>query len=134
MRVGTSCPTSAQDVLDILACWSPIARWCVGHTPAFAAHIHRLIQRFALDLLPTKVSCRIGQDPMIRGLGEQATDTPLEEGMQPICAYLRPFPPTSPSRHVLLTPEVWARSLCQPGPHCAFLMPPTPWPAAQKTA
>src|SRR6516165_889226 len=55
-------------------------------------------------------------------------------GQYSICAYLRPFPPTSPSRHVLLTPEVWARSLCQPGPHCAFLMPPTPWPAAQKTA
>ena len=47
---------------------------------------------------------------------------------------LRPFPPTTPSRHVLLTPEAWARSLCQPCPHCAFLMPPTPQPAAQKAA
>ena len=34
------------------------------------------------------------------------------EGSSPICAYLRPFPPTSPSRHVLLTPEAWALSLC----------------------
>jgi hypothetical protein len=55
------------------------------------------------------------------------------EGHLPICAYLRPFPPTSPSRHVLLT-EAWARSLCQPCPHRAFLMPPTPRPAAQKAA
>src|SRR5215471_6764615 len=53
---------------------------------------------------------------------------------EPICAYLWPFPPTSPSRHVWLTPAAWARSLCQPCPHRAFLMPPTPRPAAQKAA
>ena len=56
------------------------------------------------------------------------------EGQNPIYAYLRPFPPTSPSRHILLTTEVGARSLCQPCPRGAFLMSPTPRPAAQKTA
>ena len=54
--------------------------------------------------------------------------------MCPICAYLRPFPPTYPSRHLLLTAETWASSLCQPCPHSAFLMPPTPRPATQKAA
>ena len=55
-------------------------------------------------------------------------------GRPPICAYLRPFPPTYPSRHLLLTAETWASSLCQPCPHSAFLMPPTPRPATQKAA
>jgi hypothetical protein len=56
-------------------------------------------------------------------------------GRLPICAYLQPFPtPTASSRHLLLAAEAWARSLCQPGPHRAFLMPPTPRPAAQKAA
>lgn len=89
MREGTSCPTSAQAVLDILACWSPIARWGIGRTPDFAAHIHRLIQRLAMDLVPTKASCRIGQEPMIRGLGDQTADVPLEEGMHPLSEEFR---------------------------------------------
>jgi hypothetical protein len=39
---------------------------------------------------------------------------------------LTTLPPTSPSRHLLLMVAMWACSLCQPGPHRAFLMPPTP--------
>ena len=41
-----------------------------------------------------------------------------------------PAPP-SRSRYLLLT-EAWARSLCQPCPHSAFLMSPPPRAAAQK--
>jgi class 3 adenylate cyclase len=47
---------------------------------------------------------------------------------------LTALPPTSPSRHVLLAAAMGARSLGQPCPHRAFLMPPTPRPAAQKAA
>ena len=55
------------------------------------------------------------------------------EGRFPICAYLQPFPtPTASSCHLLLAAEAWARSLCQPCPHRAFLMPSTPRPAAEK--
>ena len=43
-------------------------------------------------------------------------------------------PPAYPLCHLLLTAEAWARSLCQPRPHSAFLMPSTPWPATQKAA
>ena len=63
--------------------------------------------------------------PDVRGHGESAWS---------ICAYLRPLSPTYPSRHLLLTAEAWARSLCQPCPHSAFLMPPTPRSATQKAA
>ena len=43
-------------------------------------------------------------------------------------------PPAYPLCHLLLTAEAWARSLCQPRPHSAFLMPSTPRPATQKAA
>jgi hypothetical protein len=39
---------------------------------------------------------------------------------------LTTLPPTSPSCHMVLIAQMWACSLCQPGPHHAFLMPPTP--------
>jgi len=47
---------------------------------------------------------------------------------------LTALPPTYPLRHLLLTAEAWARSLCQPRPYSAFLMPSTPRPATQKAA
>jgi hypothetical protein len=54
-------------------------------------------------------------------------------GVNPSARTYGPAPP-SRSRYLLLTVEAWARSLCQPCPHSAFLMSPPPRAAAQKAA
>jgi multidrug efflux pump subunit AcrB len=54
-------------------------------------------------------------------------------GALPSARTYGPAPP-SRSRYLLLTVEAWARSLCQPCPHSAFLMSPPPRAAAQKAA
>jgi predicted nucleic acid-binding protein len=99
--------------------------------------LERAAERGLLDLPSTlarlvTTSFRV-RDELIQGmLARDAARRGLRSSARTYA--LRPFPPTTPSRHVLLTPEAWARSLCQPGPYCAFLMPPTPRPAAQKAA
>src|SRR5437899_3276991 len=63
-------------------------------------------------------------------LGEGLGDIVLHRTEESHLRVLTALPsPTYPSRHLLLTAEIWASSLCQPCPHSAFLMPPTPRPA-----
>src|SRR2546427_7505975 len=63
-------------------------------------------------------------------LGEGLGDIVLHRTEESHLRVLTALPsPTYPSRHLLLTAEIWASSLCQPCPHSAFPMPPTPRPA-----
>ena len=65
------------------------------------------------------------QGAVLVWVGEAGIPPALQEDV-PHLRVLTTLPPTSPSRHLLLVAEMWACSLCQPGPHRAFLMPPTP--------
>ena len=64
---------------------------------------------------------------------KQTGQATRQEAPPPSARTYGPAPP-SRSRYLLLTVEAWARSLCQPCPHSAFLMSPPPRAAAQKAA